>query len=144
MIDNTAVNWRYRSEPNESVGNRQIYVPRAKILGGTSSINGTIYNRGQRIDYDTWAQMRCRGWGYDDVLPYLKKLESTKIGDDKYRGRRRLSGDFGTPDGRPIAYQATALLTFESAEHFQRAAQQHGKEIRHKELHRYEASDSTE
>lgn len=87
LIDNPKVNWRYRSEPNETHGNRAIYVPRGKMLGGSSSINGTIYNRGQRIDYDTWAQMGCRGWSYDDVLPYLKKLESTDIGDDKYRGR---------------------------------------------------------
>jgi choline dehydrogenase len=87
MIDNPSVNWRYRSEPTESVGNREIYVPRGKMLGGSSSINGTIYNRGQQLDYDTWAQMGCRGWSYDDVLPFLKKLESTKLGDDAYRGR---------------------------------------------------------
>ncbi|APZ55284.1 GMC family oxidoreductase [Salipiger abyssi] len=87
LIDNPKVNWRYRSEPNPDLGGRQIYVPRGKMLGGSSSINGTIYNRGQRVDYDTWAQMGCRGWGYDDILPYLKKLESTDIGEDKYRGR---------------------------------------------------------
>jgi choline dehydrogenase len=87
MIDNPAVNWRYRSEPNESVGDRQIYIPRGKMLGGTSSINGMIYNRGQRIDYDTWAQMGCRGWGYDDVLPFFKKLERTTLGHDQNRGR---------------------------------------------------------
>lgn len=87
MIDNPVVNWRYRSEPDESVGNRDLYVPRGKMLGGSSSINGTIYNRGQRADYDTWGQMGCRGWGYDDVLPLLKKLETTSLGDDKYRGR---------------------------------------------------------
>ncbi len=53
LIDNLAVNWRYVSEPNESHGDRSIYVPRGKMLGGTSSINGTIYNRGQQADYDT-------------------------------------------------------------------------------------------
>jgi choline dehydrogenase len=87
MIDNPAVNWRYTSEPNETHGTRGIYVPRGKILGGSSAINGTVYNRGQPIDYYTWAQMGCRGWSYEDVLPYFKKLESTKLGDDKYRGR---------------------------------------------------------
>ena len=87
LIDNPKVNWRYFSEPDESIGGRQIYVPRGKMLGGSSAINGTIYNRGQRIDYDTWAQMGNRGWSYDDVLPYLKKLESTDLGDDRYRGR---------------------------------------------------------
>jgi choline dehydrogenase len=87
MIDNPAVNWRYYSEPNETHGNRPIYVPRGKMIGGSSSLNGTIYNRGQRIDYDTWAQMGCRGWSYEDVLPYFKKIESTDIGSDEYRGR---------------------------------------------------------
>jgi choline dehydrogenase len=88
MIDNPAVNWRYQSEPHDSVGNRRIYVPRGKMLGGSSAMNGTIYNRGQHLDYDTWAQMGCRGWSFDDVLPYLKKLESTSIGSDAYRGRK--------------------------------------------------------
>ena len=87
LINNPDVNWRYFSEPDETHGNREIYVPRGKILGGSSAINGTIYNRGQKLDYDTWAQMGCRGWGYDDVLPYMKALESTDVGDDKYRGR---------------------------------------------------------
>jgi len=87
LVDNPAANWRYQSELHEGHGNRQIYVPRGKILGGSSAINGVIYNRGQRIDYDTWAQMGCRGWSYDDVLPFLKQIESTDIGDDQYRGR---------------------------------------------------------
>jgi choline dehydrogenase len=87
LIDNPAVNWRYYSEPDEGHGNRPIYVPRGKMLGGSSSMNGTIYNRGQRLDYDTWAQMGCRGWSFDDILPYLKKLETSEVGSDDYRGR---------------------------------------------------------
>jgi choline dehydrogenase len=87
LIDNPAVNWRYFSEPHESTGNRPIYVPRGKMLGGSSSINGTIYNRGQALDYDTWAQMGCRGWSFDDILPFLKKIERTEIGSDEFRGR---------------------------------------------------------
>jgi len=87
MFDNPAVNWRYHSEPNETHGNRPLYVPRGKMLGGSSAMNGMVYNRGQRQDYDTWAAMGCRGWGYEDVLPFFKKLESTDIGDDRYRGR---------------------------------------------------------
>jgi choline dehydrogenase len=87
LIDNPAVNWRYYSEPHEGHGNRPIYVPRGKMIGGSSSINGTIYNRGQRIDYDTWAQVGCKGWSSDDVLPFLKKLESSEVGSDDYRGR---------------------------------------------------------
>ncbi|AJE49146.1 GMC family oxidoreductase [Celeribacter indicus] len=87
LVNNPKVNWRYYSEPHESFANRNIYVPRGKMLGGSSSINGTVYNRGQKLDYDTWAQMGCRGWSYDDVLPFLKKLESTTLGEDAYRGR---------------------------------------------------------
>jgi choline dehydrogenase len=87
MIDNPAVNWRYQSEPHESHGNRPIYVPRGKLLGGSSAINAIVYNRGQRIDYDTWARMGCAGWSYRDVLPYFKRIESTEIGSDEFRGR---------------------------------------------------------
>lgn len=87
MIDNPAVNWRYQSEPNLSHGGRSIYAPRGKLLGGCSAINGIVYNRGQPIDYDTWASLGARGWSYRDVLPYFKKIERTHLGSDEYRGR---------------------------------------------------------
>ena len=78
-------------EPSEWTGGRRILAPRGKTLGGSSSINGHIYNRGQRLDYDGWAQRGNRGWGYADVLPYFKRLER-RIGegdDDLPRARRR-------------------------------------------------------
>lgn len=87
MIDDPKVNWCDFSQPNETHGNRKVYVAHGKILGGSSAINATIANRGQRRDYDAWAQMGCRGWSYDDVLPYFKKLEKTSIGRDEDRGR---------------------------------------------------------
>ncbi len=87
MIEDPTVNWCDYSQPDESHGNRRIYVAHGKILGGSSAINATIYNRGQRRDYDTWAQMGCTGWSYDDVLPFFKKLESSEIGSAEYRGR---------------------------------------------------------
>lgn len=87
MIQNPEVNWCRSSTPNESTANRPLYVPSGKLLGGTSAINGMIFNRGQRMDYDHWAQLGCRGWSYEEVLPYFKKLESTEIGSDRYRGR---------------------------------------------------------
>jgi choline dehydrogenase len=87
LVDNPKVDWRYESEPNETHGNRKIPVPRGKMLGGSSSINAIVYNRGQRLDYDTWSELGCKGWSYREVLPYLKKLESTDIGSDAYRGR---------------------------------------------------------
>ena len=83
-----SINWAYQQEPGPWTGGRSIYAPRGKTLGGSSSINGHIYNRGQRQDFDTWAQIGNRGWGYPDVLPYFKRLERRiGEGDDTYRGR---------------------------------------------------------
>lgn len=83
-----AFNWLYTMEPSEWTGGRRILAPRGKALGGSSSINGHIYNRGQRLDYDGWAQRGNRGWGYADVLPYFKRLERRiGEGDETYRGR---------------------------------------------------------
>ncbi len=83
-----SVNWAYQQEPGPWTGGRSIYAPRGKTLGGSSSINGHIYNRGQRQDFDTWAQMGNRGWGYCDVLPYFKRLERRiGEGEELYRGR---------------------------------------------------------
>ncbi len=83
-----SVNWMYEAEPSEWTGGRAIPVPRGKTLGGSSSINGHIYNRGQRIDFDGWAQNGNRGWGYYDVLPYFKRCEQRiGSGEDTFRGR---------------------------------------------------------
>ncbi|WOH83603.1 GMC family oxidoreductase N-terminal domain-containing protein [Bradyrhizobium sp. BEA-2-5] len=83
-----SINWAYQQEPGPWTGGRSIYAPRGKTLGGSSSINGHIYNRGQRMDFDTWAQMGNRGWGYADVLPYFRRMERRiGEGDDTYRGR---------------------------------------------------------
>jgi choline dehydrogenase len=86
---NPRVNWLYTSEPSEWTGGRRIAAPRGKTLGGSSSINGHIYNRGQRLDFDGWAQRGNRGWGYADVLPYFRRTEqriAPEI-DDTFRGR---------------------------------------------------------
>jgi choline dehydrogenase len=81
------VNWLYTMEPSQWTGGRSILAPRGKTLGGSSSINGHIYNRGQPMDFDTWAQRGNRGWGYADVLPYFKRMER-RLGqaDPTYRG----------------------------------------------------------
>lgn len=85
---NPAVNWLYESEPSEGTAGRRIHAPRGKTLGGSSSINGNIYSRGQRLDFDGWAQRGNRGWGYADVLPYFKRSERRiGDGDDTFRGR---------------------------------------------------------
>lgn len=83
-----SINWAYQQEPGPYTNGRSIYAPRGKTLGGSSSINGHIYNRGQRMDFDTWAQMGNRGWGYADVLPYFRRLEKrVGEGEELYRGR---------------------------------------------------------
>ena len=82
------LNWLYHAEPSEATGGRAIHAPRGRTLGGSSSINGHVYSRGQPSDYDTWAQLGNRGWGYEDVLPYFKRSERrVGDGDDAYRGR---------------------------------------------------------
>ncbi|MEJ0075718.1 MAG: GMC family oxidoreductase N-terminal domain-containing protein [Alphaproteobacteria bacterium] len=82
------LNWLYTQEPSEWTGGRRILAPRGKTLGGSSSINGHIYNRGQRADYDGWQQRGNRNWGYADVLPYFKRLERRiGEGDEVFRGR---------------------------------------------------------
>ena len=89
LIDNPKANWCYSSEPDEGSGQRRIPVPRGKILGGSSSINGMVFVRGQSQDYDTWAQLGNRGWSYEDVLPIFRDMESyLGDGDDEYRGRK--------------------------------------------------------
>jgi choline dehydrogenase len=100
LVDNPAVDWRYESEPDPTHANRRIAVPRGKMLGGSSSINAIVYNRGQKLDYDTWSQRGCKGWSYKDVLPYLKRLESTDIGSDEYRGR---SGPIKVTESRKLS-----------------------------------------
>jgi len=83
------LNWNFFAEPDPGVGGRAIHWPRGKVLGGTSSINGMLYVRGNPRDYDRWAQMGCAGWSYADVLPYFKKSESfagAAAGKDALRG----------------------------------------------------------
>ena len=70
------VNWRFKTEPEPEMGGRQIYWPRGRVLGGSSSINGLIAIRGQREDYDRWRDLDCAGWGWSDVFPYFLKLET--------------------------------------------------------------------
>ncbi|MGJ4900617.1 GMC family oxidoreductase [Bradyrhizobium sp. HKCCYLRH2060] len=83
-----SINWGYQQEPGPYTAGRSIYAPRGKTLGGSSSINGHVYNRGQRQDFDTWAQMGNRGWSYSDVLPNFKRMEKRiGAGEDQYRGR---------------------------------------------------------
>ena len=87
FIDNPNVNWLYSSEPDEGSGFRSIKIPRGKILGGSSSINGMVFVRGQSQVYDHWAQLGNKSWSYKDVLPYFKKMETYKGPNSAFRGQ---------------------------------------------------------
>ena len=87
FINNPNVNWLYSSEPDEGTGFRRVDIPRGKILGGSSSINGMVFVRGQSQDYDHWAQLGNKGWSYEDILPYFKKMETYKGPKSAYRGQ---------------------------------------------------------
>jgi choline dehydrogenase len=80
------LNWNYYTEPMPALHGRQMYWPRGKGLGGSSSINGMIFIRGHRNDFDNWRDLGNPGWGYDDVLPYFKSIEHNERGSDDYRG----------------------------------------------------------
>ena len=77
-------NWSYHTEPVPSLGGRSLYWPRGKVLGGSSTINGMVYVRGNRHDYDRWAQMGLTGWSYEDVLPAFRRSEGHVERDDAY------------------------------------------------------------
>jgi len=79
-------NWRFETAPDKGMNGRKLYWPRGKTLGGSSAINGLIYIRGQRQDYDQWAQLGNAGWSYDDVLPYFKRAEGNARGGDAHHG----------------------------------------------------------
>lgn len=79
-------NYGYETVPQPGLNGRRGYQPRGKGLGGTSAINGMVYIRGHRWDYDNWAAMGCTGWAYDDVLPYFKRAEANERGGSAYHG----------------------------------------------------------
>ena len=85
-IHNPKVDWCYKTEPDPGLNGRSIEWPRGKVLGGSSSLNGLLYVRGQPQDYDRWRQMGNTGWGWDDVLPLFKRAEKNERGADEYHG----------------------------------------------------------
>ena len=80
------LNWNYTTEPMAQLLDRRMYWPRGKGLGGSSAINGMVYIRGHRQDFDTWRDLGNAGWGFDEVLPYFKRMEHNERGGDHYRG----------------------------------------------------------
>lgn len=101
LFKNKNVNWMYQTEPEPELNNRRIFQPRGKVLGGSSSINGLIYLRGQREDFDNWRQLGNPGWGFDDVLPYFKKSEDHQRGANSFHS---------TGGGLSVSYPAAHPL----------------------------------
>ena len=85
-MKNPEVTWAYKSEPDPETGGRRHDLPRGRILGGCSSINGMLYIRGQHEDYELWRQLGCTGWGWDDVLPYFRRSENQERGACEWHG----------------------------------------------------------
>ncbi len=91
--------WDLLGEPEPGLDGRRLYLPRGRMLGGSSSINAMIYIRGNRADYDGWARYGVEGWGYDDVLPYFKRSEDNERGEDAFHGA---GGPLRVSDGRSM------------------------------------------
>ena len=85
-MNSNTYNWGYRSEPEPHLGGRRVNCPRGKVLGGSSSINGLVYARGNPLDFERWVEEGAKGWGYADVLPYFRRSESFRGGGDAWRG----------------------------------------------------------
>ncbi len=98
LFSDPRVNWLYQSEPEPELKGRRVIQPRGKVLGGSSSINGLLYVRGQREDFDHWRQLGNTGWSFDDVLPYFRKSEDQQRGGDELHGE---GGPLGVSDVEP-------------------------------------------
>jgi choline dehydrogenase len=95
----TTFDWDYQSEPEEVLGGRRAYLPRGRVIGGTSSMNTMLYVRGHRFDYDEWERLGNIGWSYDDVLPFFKLSEDNERGADAYHG---VGGPLTVSDPRSV------------------------------------------
>ena len=100
-LENRRYNWFYHSEPEPGLGGRRIYYPRGRVVGGSSSINGMVYLRGNPLDYDGWAQRGLRRWSFAHCLPYFRRMETSPGGDSPFRGTdgplRLTVGECGNP-----------------------------------------------
>jgi choline dehydrogenase len=85
-LNSTKHNWAFQGEPEPELNGRQVQHDRGKVLGGSSSINGMVFVRGNALDYEGWRQSGCEGWGYADVMPYFKRMETYSGGEDDFRG----------------------------------------------------------
>ena len=113
LFGNAALNWMYTTEPEPELNGRRIAQPRGKVLGGSSSINGLVYVRGQAQDYDRWRQMGNTGWSYEDVLPLFRRMEDQERGADGWHG---VGGPLAVSDARDVHPLADAFIAACEAE----------------------------
>ena len=97
LLFKSHVDWDFDTDPEPQLGSRCAYLPRGRMLGGSSSINGMVYIRGNRADFDEWEELGCDGWGYADVLPYFRRSEDNERGEDEYHG---VGGPLAVSDSR--------------------------------------------
>jgi choline dehydrogenase len=102
-LNDPKVNWLYETEVDEGSGSRKHKWPKGKVLGGSSSINGLLYIRGQSADYDGWAQMGARGWSWDDVLPYFRKCQNQERGECEFHGINGPLNVADFPEEHPVS-----------------------------------------
>jgi choline dehydrogenase len=102
LLNHDKFNWNFEMEAEEGMAGRRIPCPRGRTLGGSSSINGMLYVRGQPLDYDTWGQLGNRGWSYESILPYFRKSEHFEGGGDASRGKGGLLNVAHMSDHHPL------------------------------------------
>jgi choline dehydrogenase len=122
-----SVNWCYEAEPDPGAAGRRVFWPRGKVLGGSSSINGMVYIRGQAEDFDHWRQLGNKGWSFDDVLPYFKRAEHQTRGADAHHGTGGPLCVSDVPDHHPICeafIDSAVALGFPRNADFNGAAQE--------------------
>ena len=116
LMQHKVLNWRFDTVAQKNASNRPIYIPRGKVVGGSSSINGMVYMRGNRLDYDDWSNAGCEGWSYAEVLPYFKRSENNEVwgGSSPYHGK---GGVMNVTDAE--SYTPLAEMLFEAASQLQ-------------------------
>src|SRR5436190_7428966 len=107
MLLKSSVDWDLFGEPEPGLGGRRLYLPRGKVIGGSSSINAMIYVRGNRADFDGWAAGGADGWSYDEVLPYFKRAEDNERGEDEFHG---VGGPLAVSESRSMQPLVDAML----------------------------------
>src|SRR2546423_3666260 len=113
MLDHDTLTWKFRAEPDPGTNGRAIVYTRGRVIGGSSSINGMIYIRGQPEDYDHWAQLGNRGWSWDDCLPYFRQAERWEGEGSAARGKEGplgLRSEEHTSELQSLAYLVCRLL----------------------------------